>query len=102
VYQIIRALGANKKIRLWPQNTGTAFRNKRIIKYGLIGSADISGIIFPGFRLEIEVKTGNAVQSPQQKNFQKMIEDLGGIYILAHSVSEANDKLQEISRIRGL
>lgn len=102
VNEIISHLGKFHWLRLWVNNTGAAFRNKSIIRYGLIGSGDISGIIITGIRLEIEVKTGKAVQSPQQKNFQAMIEHMGGIYILAHSVSEAYDKLLEILRIRGI
>ena len=61
------------------------------IKYGVTGSADIMGlrsiIITPdmvgkiiGQIVYIECKTGNAVQSKQQKAFEKMVTTLGGFY----------------------
>lgn len=48
------------------------------------GAADLSGIVSPeGWRVEIEVKGPKKKQSPQQKNWQAMIEKRGGIYVLA-------------------
>ncbi len=53
--------------------------------------ADISGILTHksglGLRLEIEIKTGSARQTTEQKNFEKMIKSLGGIYFVARSVN---------------
>ncbi len=72
----------------------------RFISFGLKGAADISGIIVGGVRLEIEIKSGEAKQSVEQKNFQKMIEKFGGIYILARSKDDAVNQLQEICRLR--
>jgi hypothetical protein len=47
------------------------------------GAGDISCLIPPfGRRLEVEVKFGKDKQSPDQKSFQKEIEDMGGIYII--------------------
>jgi hypothetical protein len=75
---------------MWKNATGTAksFDGKRVIKYGLVGSADLTGILSDGRRCDIEVKTGNAVQSPAQKNYQKMIEEMDGVYILARSTDD--------------
>lgn len=65
----------------------------RIVRVGVKGAADISGLLRDrsgkGIRLEIEVKTGSGRQSPDQKNYQRMIESLGGLYFLARSVSQA-------------
>jgi len=48
------------------------------------GSADISVTIPPlGRRLEVEVKYGKDRQSDDQKDFQKRIEAMGGIYMIA-------------------
>ncbi len=71
-----------------------------ILKYGLKGSADISGILIIGTRLEIEVKTGNAKQSPQQLKFQAMIEKYNGIYLVVRSRDDAFNQLQEVCRVR--
>lgn len=79
-----------------------AFRNNHAISFGLKGSADISGIIQGGIRLEIECKTGLARQTEDQVRFQQMIEKFGGIYIVARSTEQACDKLQEILGLRGV
>lgn len=84
-------------MRIWKNNTGKALTldTQRIISYGLKGSADIIGIIKPGTFLAIEVKSGDAKQTSQQKNFAKMVTDLGGIYILARSVQDVHAALPQ-------
>lgn len=84
--------------RVWPNNTGVGrdMSGERIIRFGLKGSSDIIGI-YKGLFLGIEVKTGNAVQSKDQKNFQSMLESMGGIYILCKNNVEQIDMLVEQS-----
>ena len=67
--------------RVWANNTGMIKTDDRVVKFGLKGSSDIIGI-YKGIFLGIEVKTGNAKQSKFQINFQKMVEKMGGIYVL--------------------
>ena len=76
--------------------------NHTAIGLTMLGSADISGIVKGGIRLEIECKTGLARQTKEQELFQHMIERLGGIYILARSVEQTCDQLQKILRLRGI
>jgi len=45
-------------------------------------------------RLEIEIKSGQASQTDQQKSWQRMVESLGGIYILARSADDAAKQLE--------
>jgi len=97
VYEIIRALSATGLGRFWSQPTGAAYRDDQLIRYGVIGSADISGIVRGGKRFECEVKTGKAVQSPRQKNFQAMIVMMGGHYFVAHSIDEAVSYLKSVA-----
>ena len=74
-------------IRCWKNATGVTKVKTRVIKFGLKGSADILGIIKPsGKLLAIECKTGQAIQSKFQKNFENMILDFGGIYLVSHAV----------------
>lgn len=47
-----------------------------------------------GRRLEVEVKTGKAVQQDNQKNFQSMITKMNGVYFVARSVEDALEQLQ--------
>lgn len=58
-------------------------RRAHPVNFGLIGSGDIAGIIAPsGTALYIETKYGRYKQTEQQKRFGKMIQDMGGIYIV--------------------
>jgi hypothetical protein len=66
-----------------------------LIKYGLKGSADITGILIDGRRLEVEVKTGEAEQHGSQPHFEKMILEMGGVYFIARSVEDALSKLDQ-------
>lgn len=97
VDEIIKALSATRLGKFWSQPTGAAYRNNVLVRYGVIGSADISGIMVGGKRIEIEVKTGKAVQSDGQKNFESMIKMMGGIYFVARSVSEAVESVKSVA-----
>jgi hypothetical protein len=92
--QIILALNNTKLCRVWSQPTGAAYREEKLIKYGLMGCADITGLMIDGRRLEVEVKTGKAMQSEQQKLFERMILSKGGIYFVARSVEDALSSLE--------
>ena len=50
------------------------------------GSADIHAVV-NGRAIKIEAKAGRDVQSAAQKEYQKAVEDAGGIYYIAHSFS---------------
>jgi hypothetical protein len=85
-------------VRVWPNVVGVFQRIKsdEMIRVGVVGSADISGIYKDGRRIEIEVKTGNAKQSKEQKKWQIMIEKFGGIFILARSVDGALNDFEKM------
>lgn len=69
-----------------------------MVRFGLVGSADIIGILKGGTFLAIEVKTGKARQSKQQLAFQKMITDFGGHYLVARSVDDVLAFLQTVGK----
>lgn len=93
VRDILVALSLGSRCRVWQNNTGAIQIESRFIKFGLVGSADILGLVRGGIFLAVEVKIGNDQQSPEQKNFERMIHRFGGIYILARSVKDATDGL---------
>ena len=66
---------------------------QRVIRFGIEGGADLSGILAGGRRLEVEVKSERGRQSEEQVAFQRMIERFGGLYILARSAEEAEEML---------
>lgn len=75
--------------RVWKNNTGALKVENRYIQYGLKGSADILGVRHDGKFIAIEIKVGKDRQSEDQKNFEKMILSMNGIYVLAKSVNDA-------------
>lgn len=89
-------------IRAWRQNCGAIQVDKRFIRFGLPGMADISGIFSlglehaHGLRIEIECKSKTGRQSEAQRAFQTMIEAYGGIYLLVRSPDELLGELEKI------
>ena len=89
-------------VRVWRSNVLVARAGDRIVRAGLTGQADISGIGGPrGVRLEIEVKAGKDRISPAQENFCAMIRRHGGIYILARDIEQALVELKTQMEARG-
>lgn len=63
---------------------------RRIIRFGLEGSGDVECLVAPRARLcSFEVKTGSGRQSPAQRNYQKAVEAVGGVYVVCRSVADA-------------
>jgi hypothetical protein len=84
-----------KKCRIWQNQTGVArsMDGSRFIKYGCIGSADITGIMDDGTRVEIEIKVKRDKQRESQKNFETMIRQCNGIYIIIDDKSDIKEQL---------
>jgi len=82
-------------IKCWRANRGAArYPGKdgktRFVQYGINGQADITGILNDGRRLEIEVKVGNKQPSDAQREFLQMIQQRGGLAIVAWSMSDVD------------
>lgn len=93
---IMRKFATRADMRLWRANSGVAtYEDGRTVRFGIPGQADLSGILQGGRRLEIEVKSPDGRQTPQQAAFQKMIEAFGGLYILARSVEDVEEALDD-------
>lgn len=97
-------------MRIWRANCGTARDTVtgRVVRFGVPGQADLSGIWYApitcrecgcqrytGVRLEIEVKAALGRQTPAQKRFQRVIERMGGVYVLARSVGDVEARIGE-------
>lgn len=86
-------------IRCWRQSNHAVpmLRGGSIVyrrdPYRLRGIADISGILNDGRRLEVEVKDEGKYQSKEQKEFEALITENNGIYILARSIDDAEKAL---------
>lgn len=107
-YDILKAWGAHPRLRLWRANVGVGWfahgeparktdAESYPVKFGVPGQADVSGIIAPwGRRLEIECKTATGRQSAEQKTFQRVVEAMGGVFILARKVEDVDWALNEL------
>lgn len=94
---ILRWSAGRTDLRLWRINNGTFLTPdmNRVVQVGLPGAADLSGIINGGRRLEIECKSKTGKQRKEQVAFERMINRLGGIYVLARSVKDVEDAIKE-------
>lgn len=88
----VRAIFIGTPVVVWNHPTGYAKLER--VTYGLVGSSDLIGLLPGGRFLAIEVKTATGTQSKEQRNFQQMIERLGGLYILARSGAEARAAIE--------
>lgn len=91
--EILRAFGTLPVLRLWRANVGVARLGRRVVRFGIRGQGDLTGILPDGRRLEIEVKTVAGRQSPAQRRFQEMMERFHGVYILARSIEDVRREL---------
>lgn len=84
-------------VKLWRQQAGTIFTGRYTIILAPGGAADLTGLFPNGRRLEVESKRRyGGVQSDEQKEWQKFIEENNGVYILAHSGDEFKNKITPI------
>lgn len=70
-------LAARRDVGLFRDHRG----NPRRI--GITGEADIQGTMPGGRSIAVEVKTGNATQTADQKRWQAAFEARGGLFVLA-------------------
>jgi hypothetical protein len=88
---------------VWRNNTGAVKTERRFIRYGHTGSADIIGLMPDGRLLAIECKKpagprggiSHAKQSDEQIEFQKSIEKNNGVYLLVRSLDDLTEGLRK-------
>ena len=84
---LLLALGARSDMRVHSQNVGSVriIRNNETISRFHAGpppgASDISGIVLPGFRIEIETKGAKTKTGVAQHAWSAMITKFGGIYV---------------------
>ena len=98
--KILLAFGATPHMRIWRNNSGLLWApgpggTMRRVRASAEGAPDIIGLLRGGLFLGIEVKAERGRQDPAQVAFQKMIETMGGLYILARSVEDVERQLPE-------
>ncbi len=83
-------LAAKKYLKM----TGWFVRHNLQRRYSYKGMPDIIATKY-GITLEIEFKSTNGKQSPEQEQYQEDLEDHGGHYVLAYSVQTVANYIQE-------
>jgi hypothetical protein len=78
--------------RAWRFEVGTFadLRTGQPHHIGVKGMSDILGLCRGGRFLSIEVKTGNATRTAGQLAWARMVEALGGLYVLARYDDETD------------
>ncbi len=100
-YDILLAFGATPYMRLWRNNSGLLWApgpggTMRRVRASAEGAPDLIGVLRMGGRfIGIECKAEKGRQREDQVRFQKMIETMGGLYILARSVEDVRRQLPE-------
>ena len=85
-----------KNVVAWRNNTGAYCPAPgRFVRFGLKGSADITGLLKGGRRLEIEVKAPKGHLTEEQEAFGAMVTKMGGLYIEARSVEDVQTALRK-------
>lgn len=86
-------------VRVWRMNTGFAQRaGGGAVRFGLPGQADITGLMRPGRRVELEIKGPHGRVTPEQEAFGEWIRALGGLYLVCRSLEDAMGPIQEALR----
>lgn len=91
----------------WRQNTGAGrMASGRFMRFGEPGAADVIGILRRtqrspgdvdlGVFIAVECKGPNTPQSPAQKAWQREIEKRDGVYVLARTLKDLEDRLKEL------
>lgn len=75
----------------WRNNSGTLWAGGQPVSFGYPGSPDIIGILPDGKFLGVECKSATGKQSVKQIAFQKRIEEVGGVYVLARRVEDLSN-----------
>jgi hypothetical protein len=93
VQSILEHWGAHPRLRIARINTGKAYppHSKRLVTFGVPGTADIVGLIAPtGRMLMIECKTATGKQRKAQETMERVVTQFGGIYLLARSLADVD------------
>lgn len=94
VHAILLHWGCHPRLRIARINTGAAVIGQRLVRFGVPGTADIVGLVAPSGRMVmIECKTARGKQRKAQIVMQRVVTAMGGLYIVARSLADADAAL---------
>jgi len=93
--EIRLVLGRRDDVVIFNNESGVASYGKHTVRYGVgKGGADLLGIALPTGRfVALEVKTGQARCTKQQRMFLELVRRFGGFAEVVRSVDDANDAI---------
>jgi len=94
VKAILDKYANSSRMRCWRVNTGAVRIGSRFIRFGIKGQADIQGVLSGGRAVFIECKTATGRLRPEQLAFQRMVESMGALFVLARSVEDVDRALR--------
>jgi hypothetical protein len=94
VRAILVELGSRPDVLVYRCNVVVAKRGRKQVRSLPNGHPDILAI-HQGRYIAIEAKTETGRQSQRQKLFQQAVERAGGVYVIARSVSDVLEALDE-------
>lgn len=94
---ILAQLNQLEGVFFYRSSTGAARTATRLIRFGVPGQADITGVV-RGRAVFVEVKTETGRQSELQRAFQERVEAAGGAYLL---VKNCDDTVRAVQALLG-
>mgnify|MGYP006283264231 CR=1 FL=1 len=93
--KILERFGCRSDMVVVPVNVGAAVFGTQLVRFMRKGFADLLFLIEGGRTLFVECKTKVGRQSKDQKRFERIVSDLGFVYILARSPEDVARALSE-------
>ena len=95
---------AVRGIHAWRNNSGVSRPERRdgsrgFVRFGHVGSADILGVMPGGKFLAVECKAPRGNLSRHQIEFLDRVRQEGGVAIVARSVDDLIEQLQELENL---
>ena len=98
--EVVKYLALRGDTFTWRHNTGAVqLPSGGMLRFGLVGSADLIGVIAPSGRLlAIETKRARGgVLTDEQRKFGERIVEAGGLYIVARSAADVEAALPPVT-----
>ena len=77
-----------KRWKVWRNNTGAVRSDDRLIRFGVVGSADILGVCPDGKFLGVECKVRPNKLTEAQEAWGKEIRERGDVVLVVYSLEE--------------
>lgn len=88
IHDIQEQYGLRTDMLIWRNNTGCARGKRRLVRFGLLGSADFIVLLDGGKTLFVECKRVGKDRDAQQRRFERRVTELGFTYVVAWTMDD--------------